>query len=201
MEDRIQAIKPRREIPFWKSILPFESVKRELILQIEDEVKNRPGYEVAFSNSDEGEHLLFDSDKNAKYFSIFGNGGFFEPYQIMEETMKKEEITEVVVETYPHKFGNALGKYMVGGALVGGVAGAVIGSILDSFGGPKAGDVKLKFCFGNCSSVFGQSINYTAIKRNNFYMNEENIKVILDEIQPAIEKLQKIFPDKEIRFN
>ena len=127
---------------FWKNAFPNKSDKAEAKQRFDEYVKEQKGYELVLENEDNV--LLTDKDKNIKHISLMWG---WRP-RILDSTMNNDEVKVIKIVMVPSQLRDALGDYTIGGLLIGGIGGAIVGSIIDSFRGPKRSDVSISFEFG-----------------------------------------------------
>ena len=73
-------------------------------------------------------------------------------------------------------------------------SGAIVGSIFDSYRGPKTTDVSVSFEFGSGLALFHDGIAVTAVQRKDVTLTDEALEGIFKEAKLHLSTLRKYYP-------
>lgn len=150
------------------------------------------GYRIGFKNHDKT--ILIDHKKNIKSFER--SWSLFKGYDFYEQSIKYDNLKKIKVVVLPSQLTSAYNEYAIGGALTGGLAGLLVGSIIDDLRGPKKENISVDFEFREKGGWNGDIIFFSAYSRSNIPMVDKEVKPIVKDIIRIIDKAKVIFPDK-----
>jgi hypothetical protein len=151
------------------------------------------GYEVAFQSKKQT--ILINRSKDIISYRRIRSFG---KVQHESEEIAYKNLKKISVYVIPNNFAIAYhNKYTIGGALVGGIGGLVVGSVIDGIRGPKKDNVSVTFTFHyNGGSWGGKSLCFDAYKKHRVPMTDESLRPVLNEVNTLIRKIKRLYADK-----
>ncbi len=172
---------------FKKNFLPSKADKLEAQQFLLDYGTNGDGSVIVAQREN---NLLVIDDKYVRHLWMIWE--FWGP-QINENRMERVKVKEVIVSVVP-TLSTGSSTYTTAGALTSGIAGAVVGSVIDSIKGAPRKDVYGSFEFKDGS--FWGSMHYNSIFKPRMKMTSENYQGVIAALEPQVSLLRQCFSSK-----